>query len=411
MQKTLNMIRGIVRVEVECPYPERFVNVCAQNDVEFWGLVRVSETAVAVNMHIGGYRRLQRLAAGAGFLVRPVARRGVPFFLKKMRKRYALIFGMLAALILIWGASLFVWELRVVGNDAVSSAEILNVLEGVGVGVGSFGPGILSEEIANEVLMQIPQLSWIAVNVSGSRANVLVREKIPRPEIIDEKQPTMVYAVKSGIVSEMTVLNGSSMVKVGDTVLQGEVLMSGIMGSISSGERTVHAMGEVYARTWYRLSLQMPLNMQQKVYTGKTSRKKSIIIAGNKINFFFNSRISYDNYDKIVSESQLSLPTGNVLPFAFSTAEYAEYTVQTVRIDEAVAQELLQARLLEALAEKLDDGVAVETEFEAVSENGVITVTLNAECLEQIAAVRTLTESEMNSVNSAEDTDTEENDT
>ena len=61
---------------------------------------------------------------------------------------------------------------------------------------------IKSEAISNDMLLKIPELSWIAVNISGSHADILVRERIPKPLIVDENAPTMVYAVKSGIITK-----------------------------------------------------------------------------------------------------------------------------------------------------------------------------------------------------------------
>lgn len=216
----------------------------------------------------------------------------------------------------------------------------------------------------------------------------------------------MIYAKKSGVVSRMTVLNGQSVVNAGDTVLGGEVLVSGLMESLSSGTRGVHALAEVYARTWYELSAQMPLQTQRKTYTGGTKKKRSVLIMDKKINFFINSGISYDNYDKIVRDNRLRLPTGNVLPIVFRTEEYAEYTPEVSEMDAAVAEELLQQRLLQRLAALIEDGEAVKTEFTSAVEAGVITVTLHAECSEQIAAARDFTTDELSAIGADTEEDT-----
>lgn len=395
MKKAVNFFRGSIRVSVECPYPERLVNVCAQNDVEFWDLKRLSATTVHITMFIGGYRRLRALADKAGFEIRQVKKTGVPFFLWKIRKRYVLVAGMLLMFLSVWGMSLFVWEIDVRGNEKVPPQQILQALRELGVGIGSFGPSINSEAISNEMILRIPQLAWIAVNVSGSHADVLVRERVPKPPLTDETTPMMVCALKSGIIAKMSVLEGARVFTVGNTVQAGDVIVTGIMDSLASGKRMVHAMADVEARTWYELSCRMPLNTLTKTYTGDTITKTSVILAGNRINLYFNGRISFDNYDKITKENIIKLPTGNILPIAIVTEKYSEYTTAQTELAVLSAEEILQKRLLDRLKLQVTDGEIVKTEFITEMDNGVIRVTLKAECLEQIAAERPFTAEEL----------------
>lgn len=395
MKKAVNFFRGSIRVSVECPYPERLVNVCAQNDVEFWDLKRLSATTVHITMFIGGYRRLRALADKAGFEIRQVKKTGVPFFLWKIRKRYVLVAGMLLMFLSVWGMSLFVWEIDVRGNEKVPPQQILQALRELGVGIGSFGPSINSEAISNEMILRIPQLAWIAVNVSGSHADVLVRERVPKPPLTDETTPMMVCALKSGIIAKMSVLEGARVFTVGNTVQAGDVIVTGIMDSLASGKRMVHAMADVEARTWYELSCRMPLNTLTKTYTGDTITKTSVILAGNRINLYFNGRISFDNYDKITKENIIKLPTGNILPIAVVTEKYSEYTTAQTELAVLSAEEILQKRLLDRLKLQVTDGEIVKTEFITEMDNGVIRVTLKAECLEQIAAERPFTAEEL----------------
>ena len=269
MQKTLNFFRGSIRAEISCPYPERFINVCAQNNIEFWDLRRLSDVTVAVTVYLKGYRKLVSLSEVAGFSIRPVKRAGVPVFLWRIRKRYALFAGMFICLIGVWTLSFFIWEIDVKGNETVSSADILSALDDMGIGIGSFGPSIVNEQVSNEILQVIPELSFITVNVHGSHADVIVRERIPAPDVIDEDIPTMIVAMKSGIIIKMSVFEGKKVCSVGDTVMEGDILVTGVLDSLSSGMRTVHATAEVYARTWYELSCQMPLETFVKDYTGE----------------------------------------------------------------------------------------------------------------------------------------------
>jgi similar to stage IV sporulation protein len=407
MKKALNFFRGSVRIEVECPYPERFVNICAGNDIEFWDLERISGTVLRVTVHIGGYRRLAALSRRSEFTVRPVKKAGVPYFLWHMRKRYVLVGGAVLCLLAVWVMSFFIWEIDVSGNETVEESEILAVLDELGVGIGTLGLSVDSEELSNKVLQELPELAWFAVNVRGSHAQVLVRERIPAPEIIDESHPMMVYAEKSGLVTKINALEGDTLCAVGDTVLQGDILISGIMSSETADTRFVHALGEVYARTWYERSACMPLTTVVKDYTGEVETKRAIIIAGKRINLYFNSSILWPGYDKITYEKNLRLPTGNVLPITFVRETYSAYDAVEIELTVEEAEEVLQERLTAELAEEIGSGEILKTDFETAVENGTVTVTMRAECEEQIAAQRDFTADEM-IIEKTEETETED---
>ena len=401
MKKAVNYVRGSICVEVECPYPERFVNVCAQNGIEFWRLNRLSATVVTVHVHIGGYRLLKSLAARAGFAITPVKKTGVPFFLWKIRKRYVLLIGMALCLLTVHSMSLFIWEIQVVGNEKIPASLILETLGELGVGTGSFGPSITTEAVSNEMILRLPKLSWIAVNVSGSRAHVLVRERIPKPEIIDEKTPAMVYALKPGVIVKMNVLEGAKVYAAGDTVEADEVIVTGIMDSLASGRRAVHAMAEVYARTWYEKSAKMPLEAVIKEYTGKSETRKALVIGCKKINLFLNGRIPWASYDKITDESAVRFLTGNTLPLSVVTEEYAEYIPLRSALSVSDAEKILRDSLLGTLREEIGGGSIVGTEFGTDVAGGVVTVTLRAECIEEIAASRGFSDVELLGVGAA----------
>jgi len=396
MQNVVNFLRGNTRLEVQCVYPERFMNLCAENGIGFWSLVRIDAVTLQITMTNRNARRLHGLLADSDTTVRLMRRAGVPVFLRQIRKRYALLAGLLLALAGLWVMSLYIWEIEVVGNETVPLVEILQALEEVGVEVGTFGGHVDGELIRNQVLLQMPELAWITVNVNGSRATVIVRERVLQPFMIAERVPTAVYATQSGVIERMMVWEGIPLFEIGDTVTIGQDIVSGQMESLVSGTRFVRADAEIFARTWYDLSMTMPLELAEKAYTGRVSSKRTIFFGQNRINLFFDSGISYARYDKIREESRWELPGGIVLPIRTERRMYREYVPMYSLLCHEQAAEILKERLLATLRELIGaQGEILQTEFTVEVDNGVITVHLHAECREQIAAQRRLEEHEM----------------
>ena len=396
MQRIVNFMVGHVCLEVTTAYPERFMNLCAQNDISFWNLIRVDAVTIQVTMTLRNYRKLRPLLTNLNAEVKQVKRTGVPVFLRRLRKRYVLLAGLLITLATTWIMSLYIWDIRVEGNEAVPAAVILGALEEAGVGIGSFGPDINPESLRHQVLPGLEDVAWFTVNVNGSRATVIVRERVHAPQMFPEGVATAVYATRSGIIDQMIIWEGVPLVELGDTVVMGQDLISGRIESEAMGTRFVRADAQIFARTWYELSMSMPLTFVEKAYCGEGSTKSIIFFGRSRINLFFDSGNSYITYDKIVKESDFVLPGGIVLPIRLERRIYMRYEPVVTRLDETTAALFLQEQLLRRLEELIGpNGQVLSTRFEVEIGNDIVTVHLEAECREQIAARRRLREDEM----------------
>lgn len=395
MQKIINFFRGSVLYTVTGAFPERFLNLCAQNAVPFWGLEWLDDHTLRLCFARKDAKKARTLAEKVMCQAKAARRAGVPFFLAKFRRRYAFLAGLALAVAAVCVLSRFILTIEVTGNRAVSTAVILSELNRQGVRVGAYGPSIDEKVVSQEALLRIPALSWMAVNLHGTRAEVIVREKVPKPDIVDRTVPSHVVSAATGIITHMEVLEGQPLFQEGDTVLAGEILISGVIdvpepqyADTDLGTRITHAMGNVWARTWRTLEARIPLEAQVKRYTGEEVTRYSLGILDRRLNFYGNSGISLDKYDKITSSHSLTLPGGRVMPLVLRVERYRGYATEPVALDAEAARTLLEERLLERLDGLVgEDGEVLRTDFTVREENGILVVTLLAECREQIGRV------------------------
>lgn len=390
--RLVNALRGSVRLEVEGAFPERFLNLCAQRGILFWNVEWMETTRLRLTVTRRGSRQAAALGERTLCIVTPAGRKGMPYFLARFRKRYAFWVGMGLSMAAVCVLSSFVLTIEVKGNTNVPTAQILTELRRQGLGIGTFGPGLDERTVGNKVLLQLPQLSWLSINLYGTRAEVLVREAVEAPELVDAQEYGSVVARASGIVTRVEALTGEAVVKVGDTVLEGETLISGTVhleGPAYSdkpeiGQIQVRASGRVYARTWRTMAAQLPLEAQVKRYTGEETNLWSVTALGRRTDFFGKGGISFDRYDKISRTWTLTLPGGEEMPLAVQRETCRAYELETLAVEPDAAEAMLKERLLEALEEAVGEGEIVSTEFAVETENGMLTVTLQAECREEI---------------------------
>ncbi|MBQ3951867.1 MAG: sporulation protein YqfD, partial [Oscillospiraceae bacterium] len=141
----------------------------------------------------------------------------------------------------------------------------------------------------------------------------------------------------------------------------------------------------VKARTWRELSASMPLDCIKKSYTGAEKRRETLVFGEKRINFYLTGGNPYMNCDKITESRRLRISENGLLPLSLCAVELYEWTPSAGTLSEAEAEAILKARLISRLNGDIGAGSVTSTEFSKTVENGVLTLTLSAECLEEIS--------------------------
>ena len=380
----VNRLRGQVRVRAECAFPERVLNLCGAQDLAFWDLEWESPTAFTCRLSRRDWKRLREAGKNLDCTFDLVGLEGAPYFLLRFRHRQALLMGLVGCALGLFLGSFFIWEFQVEGNETVPTERILRALEKNGVRLGTFGLSLDGEDIRNHVLLDVPELSWIAVNVSGCRAEVQVRERTVPPAMVDRREPCNLVARRAGLVKKVQTIGGVACVVPGSAVTEGQILISGVEDTDTVGARVLAGLGKVEARTWYGLTASMPLMALEKQYTGKEKTGVSLIFGSRRIKFFSNSSIDGAEYDKITSRYPLNL-LGVPLPVTVVVEKWRFYeavpTARTAAEAEKAAEAILTAQLQEMVKPY---GEVKSTLCSTRQKEDALIVTLSAECLEEI---------------------------
>ena len=392
MRYAENYVRGTVTLTAQGLFPERLLNLCAQEGVPCWGVEWLDSHTLRLTTHRHRLALVQSLAQRAGCQLTVEGRWGLPDFLGRFRRRYGFLMGLALSLAAVCLLSRFVLTIEVTGNEQVSTARILSQLRQEGVRPGVYGPALDRKAIAQRALLELEELSWMSVNLYGTRLEVVVREAVPSPEITNEEGYYDVVAETDGIITHVEPLAGEAAVQEGDTAAKGEVLISGLISMeppMYSDQPTryyqTHARGRVYARTWRTLEAVIPLQAQVKEYTGEERTLYSLRLLEWNVDFYKNSRIPGAGYDKISSVHQLTLPGERRLPMMLTAERYRAYQTKTVDLNREAAQQLLEEELFARLQQAIgEDGQVIDTRYTARAAEGKLTVTLTAECREEI---------------------------
>ena len=396
MVRLSDLLRGYALIRCDGAEPARLLDICTVRNISFWAADPIDELSLELCIRLEDVSKVMALADEARCELTLLNKRGAPLKIMQARRRAVMWTLPVLLLSLLVLASMFTWSIEISGNENVEDPEILNALEESGVFLGSFHPAYTSDSIRSRVMVQIPELKWIGIRVYGSRADVLVRERTDIPELYDKKEAVNVFAAYPGVIEQLRAFNGKPQFIKGQTVAKGDLLISGAMPSTQSPTIIRHARGEVIARTWHEITAVMPLEYTAKAKTGGEEDRWALKLGDKRINFYSSSGITGAMCDNIIKEYKLGIDGLFTLPVSLLREKTIAYKTCTAQISENAAKTALKQRAEAELSRRIGEKGEVISQNLTFSMSGSCMVaTLLAECRQDIAAEKPMTEAEL----------------
>lgn len=362
----------------------RVLSVFSTLDVPFNKLLKEDDCAFA---YVPLYRKKQIVSTlkSLGITATLGQITGVPSVFYRYRKRIGIPLGLLVSIILIWLSGKIIWCVNVEGNYNVPDSVIIDLLSDLGCGVGDTYENIDFDMLHNRFLMECEGISWIAVNMNGTHANVEVREVMDVKENADEGFYNIV-ASENGQIERLAATEGKPVVEIFDTVEEGDLLISGAISyKEDTKTRFESADGSVFARVNRSFEINVPIKQEIMCDTGATIEKNKLRFFKLNINLFRNSGIPYEFYDKITVTNQIYLFESIPLPVFINKTVYKEKKYRKLMLTEEQAKERACLLYKEKLISVIGDAEMISKTVTESFSGDVYTVRCELYCLADIA--------------------------
>lgn len=122
-------------------------------------------------------------------------------------------------------------------------------------------------------------LEWVSIKKDGMKYIVRAEERIIKSEVVSDK-PRDIVASKDAYITKVISNKGNVLVRQGEYVKKGTVLISGKITLYEDVKGVTSASGSVYGNVWYECTVETPKEISSERLTG---RKRYNLNVGNKI--------------------------------------------------------------------------------------------------------------------------------
>ena len=282
---------------------------------------------------------------------------------KRSQHKVATVICTIVSILTLLLSQCLVWDIRPSGNENIANSDIKARLESCGFSVGDLWQEKTLSEVETEFLKRYDDISWININRRGTVAYVSVIEKeIENHELESNILYSNIVAEYDCVIDEVTVKSGTSMVKPGDSVKKGDLL---ILGANANGD-FCRAEGQIVGRVSDTLSVNVERKYEKRLIASKKIHEIYINIFKISINIFKTYGNLTNEYDIIDDVKEYSLPNGALLPFSITLRYLPSYTYDSGEYSDEELVSLAKDRvsLDTALMLKESDLVRISTDGE-----------------------------------------------
>lgn len=366
----IRWLRGTVTFLITGAFPERLINLCVKNGLPVWGIKHLSQ-GIEASTNADNYHRLRPMARQTNTKVRIKDKSGLWVLRHRYRRRRGFVIGALCAILLLIVASNHIWRVDINGCVTIPEEELRAELAELGVKAGARASSIDARELQQRLMLIDDRIAWIAINVVGSNAQIELREREMPPAPIDpDDRAGNIVADCDGQIRYLEVYEGQTVVKIGDTVSAGDIIVSGIMEDQYGNRQFKYARAKVMAHAYEEQHVEIPLIQPQWIQSGDPVTKSYLELGGVCIPMFFPRKMNEQPYSLVQQrENVFSIPKLSILKQTVTPMQ-----IDTVTISEHQAKEYAMRQLI-SLREGTTPVKVMSREIEGYCENGIYHLT------------------------------------
>lgn len=375
--KLIRWFKGFLVINISGDNAEMLLNATSKNGIKIWSLYCKKQNITGC-IGIKDFKKLKKIKRN-GSKIKIIKKTGIPFYIYKHKNRCGILIGLIVFFLIIKMLSLHIWSINVIGCKKIPEFDILSSCKELSIIQGIKASKINSQNDAQRLLLIRDDIAWASLNIEGCVLTVNVTEIEPENKT-KQQVPCNLKASYEGIIKKIDVTSGNTIVKVGDVVNKGDVLVSGIIERNTSTV-FVPSYGRILAATQRSITKQSKFKVENEIPNGIIKKSNMLSIFNIDIPLYLGTvkRVGFVT----VKKSRLNI-LGKPMPIIL-------YTSQN-EITEKIKITHSREELVDILSKQIDEEIDkmhleeyTQTDINITEDENGVRVTKYYNCLENIA--------------------------
>ena len=274
--RLLRWFSGYAKFTAKGKFPERLLNMTMKNGVQLWGM-RSDSSSLAAYVAAREYKLLRPFAKRCELTLKCTKKGGLPFIISQYKIRSGLLVGAILYIAISIILSGYIWNININTSGSINEYELREELRSLGLYEGAKISDINIQDIEQQATIDMDNIAWISINITGTLVNIELSPRVDKKAPTD-KTPSNIIASSDGVITGIEAGEGKPSVKIGEAVVKGQMLVSGILEYDVGGFKLKHSDAKIYAQTKKTLSVSVPLEETVLKKNDFNTYKKSLSI-------------------------------------------------------------------------------------------------------------------------------------
>lgn len=347
-----------ITLELEGLMLERLLCRALADGAQFAHVARLTRRRIVVTCAPRSARILRGLAEKFHIDCRITRMGGISALAARAKVRITAVaaFGVALGLSALYLSRIWIVDVRLI-RGAESPAGVEDALADSGVAVGASVMDA-DTELATLRLNALEGCAHASVEREGVVVVAEIACEAPSPGLYDIGYARDLVALCDGVIASVNVKSGTAMVKPGDTVRRGQVLIAGEERVAQEETAAVGALGSVTARIWQEGAAQDTIYAYEKRYTGRESVSSRLSVPWYSIPM--ESGDEFSRYDAEVSREYIG---GLFVPLYIERKVRREYELTPVERDPQALRAALEEQALAAAMTAVEENAPENAEI------------------------------------------------
>lgn len=359
--KLIRKTKSCVEIDI-CGYNlERTLNFLCGHGVDFLEIKKHDLKNATVQIKPANKNYVVKYLTERKFEIKSIKYRGFCGTLDFFKHRVGIIIGIFVLISFLIVMNNFLFNIQINGCEKISSDEIVNLLNENGYKNFTNLNSVDTKKIEKLVLDNFSQISMCSAIVRGNSIVINVKEKILNEEYENLGKLSPLLATQNGLITEIDLIQGTVLVKVGDIVKVGDPLVAPYTLDSNGKQIPIVPKAKILAEVWISGESEHEECVAKQERTGKFVSFRQTTINNATIFSNIKEQVPFENFEK---EEKTTYLTNYILPIKYKEIFYYETKsviiekkfedVKQQKIDEAKKVAMLQVENNQILNENFD---------------------------------------------------------